>query len=163
MRTHCLDAPTRMVWVLVTGLAVGLGAFAEWAVHGAESGTQEQAAAEVSPAPAAQDEAPAAAQSPAAAEPSAQKPFRGRLPAYYRQVVTEEQRQAIYQIQAEYAPKIAELRAQLEALIAQQDAKVQAVLSPEQLKRVEQLREEARKAREAKSAENPPKSGAQDN
>ncbi len=153
MRTHYLDLSRRIVWVLVAGLAVSCGALAGRAVPMADSDTQPQAAAEVSPAPAKE------VQSPAQVEPSAQKPFRGRLPAYYRQVVTEEQRQAIYQIQAEYAPKIAELRAKLEALIAEQDAKIQAVLSPEQLKQVERLREEGKKAREASSSENPAKSG----
>lgn len=155
MRAHCLDAPARMLWVWLAGLAVGLGGFVPCAVHSAESGAQDQAIAEVAPAP--NDEAPAEAQSPAKAEPAAEKPFRGRLPAYYRQVVTEQQRQAIYRIQAEYAPKIAALRAQLEALIAEQDAKIRAVLSPEQLKRIEQLREEAKKAREASSSDNPAK------
>ena len=37
------------------------------------------------------------------------KKFRGRLPNYYRQVVDEKQREAIYKIQQEYAPKIAAL------------------------------------------------------
>lgn len=157
MQTHCLDAPARMFWVLVAGLAVGLGLFVPCAVRGAEAGAQGQAIAQLAPAPAPNDEAPAEAQSPTKAEPAAEKAFRGRLPAYYRQVVTEEQRQAIYRIQAEYAPKIAALRAQLEALIAEQDAKIQAVLSPEQLKRIEQLREEAKKARDASSSENPAK------
>lgn len=80
------------------------------------------------------------------------KPFRGRLPAYYGHVVDEDQRQAIYGIQAEYAPRIAELRAQLEALLNERNARVAAVLTPEQLKKVEQLRADARAKRAEKAA-----------
>ena len=44
----------------------------------------------------------------AAGEKKAKAP-RGRLPAYYAQVVDEKQREAIYKIQQEYEPKIADL------------------------------------------------------
>ncbi|MHC4177839.1 MAG: hypothetical protein ACYSWU_10045, partial [Planctomycetota bacterium] len=78
-----------------------------------------------------------AAAKPAAAKKA--KKFRGRLPNYYGQVVDQKQRATIYKIQAEYAPKIAELKAQLEALTKQRDEKVAAVLTPEQRKKVEQI------------------------
>jgi len=146
MRAHCLRGRPRMVGVLVVGVALG-AALPGWRTHAAEPNGPDQKAAEAPASPATQAESPANDQS------AAQKPFRGRLPAYYRYVVTEDQRQQIYKIQAEYEPRLGQLRAQLEALIAEQDAKVQAVLSPEQLKRVEQLREEARKAREARAAQ----------
>jgi hypothetical protein len=90
----------------------------------------------------------AAAAKPAAAQKA--KTFRGRLPNYYGQVVNEKQRQAIYKIQAESAPKIAELRAQLQALIKQRDEKIAAVLTPEQLKKIEDLRAAAEAKRQSK-------------
>lgn len=80
------------------------------------------------------------------------KKFRGRLPAYYRLVVDEKQRQAIYAIQEEYAPKIADLRAQLEAQIKQRDEKVAAVLTPEQLKKVEDAKAAAKAKRSQKKS-----------
>lgn len=83
----------------------------------------------------------------------AKKP-RGRLPAYYRYVVTPQQREAIYKIQAEFAPKIAELQAQLKALTKERDQKVSAVLTPEQRKKVEDLRGAA-KAKRAQKTKKP--------
>ena len=41
------------------------------------------------------------------------KPIRGRLPAYFSQLVTVEQREEIYSIQARFAEPIAELKKQL--------------------------------------------------
>lgn len=76
----------------------------------------------------------------------------GRLPNYYAQVVDQNQREAIYKIQQEYEPKLAELRQKLDALTKERDAKIRAVLRPEQLKKVEQLQEEARKKRMAEKA-----------
>ena len=79
------------------------------------------------PAPAASaSEAPAAAAAEPAAKPK--REFRGRLPAYYGKVVDDKQRKAIYAVQIEYAPRIDALKAQLAALIAERDAKVDAVL-----------------------------------
>jgi Spy/CpxP family protein refolding chaperone len=102
----------------------------------AEPGPKAEKPAEKQPAP----------ESAGEQEP---KKFRGRLPNYYRQVVDEEQRKTIYQIQEEYAAKIDAVRKQLEALMAERDAKVEAVLTPEQRKEVERLREEARAKRRA--------------
>ena len=86
------------------------------------------------------------------AAPAKAKKFRGRLPNYYRQVVDEKQRQTIYQIQEEYASKIAALRAQLAAVTKERDEKVAAVLTPEQLKKVEELAAEAKAKRERKKS-----------
>ncbi len=88
-----------------------------------------------------------------AAEPAAAKqvkPFRGRLPNYYTHVVDQKQRIAIYQIQAEYAQKLAALKAQLEAMTKERDTKVAAVLSPEQRKKVAQLTAAAKAKRAQK-------------
>ncbi|GAB6165763.1 hypothetical protein JCM19992_17630 [Thermostilla marina] len=69
--------------------------------------------------------------------------FRPRLPNYYAAVVSEQQRQQIYAIQREYWEKIQPLLKQLEALEAERDAKIEAVLSPEQKAAVQKARDEA--------------------
>ncbi len=81
---------------------------------------------------------------------------RRRLPPYYARVVDDKQREAIYAIQDEYAPRIEELQKQLEALIAERDAKIQAVLTPEQLEQVQQLAAEAQKQRKKRGGESAP-------
>ena len=92
--------------------------------------------------------------SPAAKTAVAAK-SRVRLPNYYAVVVDPQQREKIYAIQREYAPKIQELRNKLAALVKDRDAKVAKVLTPEQLKKVEELRDKARakrsKTRKAKA------------
>jgi hypothetical protein len=82
----------------------------------------------------------------AAGKASEPKKPRGRLPAYYGQVVDEKQREAIYAIQADYAGRISALQAQLDALIGERDQKVEGVLTPEQLQKVKELREKAKAA-----------------
>lgn len=89
----------------------------------------------------------------AAAQPAAAKKaqsFRGRLPNYYAQVVNQQQRTTIYKIQAEYAPKIAALQAQLDELTKERDERIAAVLSPQQRKAVEDLGAAAKARREQK-------------
>jgi cell division protein ZapA (FtsZ GTPase activity inhibitor) len=76
-------------------------------------------------------------------------PNRGRLPPYYSQVVNGQQREKIYSIQQQFAPKIAEIKAQLQALQDKQSAEVEAVLTPEQLATVKKLTEEAKAKRKA--------------
>jgi len=75
---------------------------------------------------------------------SAPKPRR-RLPYYYAKVVTPQQRETIYQIQAQYEPQIAELRKQLKALVAKRDAEIRDVLSEEQQKHLDELIAEAKR------------------
>ncbi len=90
------------------------------------------------------------------AKPAAAKKetnFRGRLPNYYRTVVDEKQRQAIYKIQEEYAARLAALRDQLAALSKELDEKVTAVLTPEQAKKIQDLAAEAKTKREKKKSE----------
>ena len=74
-----------------------------------------------------------------------------RLPAYYKDVVSEEQREAIYEIQEEFGAKIAELKVKLAELQKQQAAKVEAVLSPEQKQKVGQLKAAAAAKRHPKA------------
>jgi hypothetical protein len=89
-----------------------------------------------------------------AAEKPARKKPRGRLPNYYRKAgVSQKQTETIYAIQAKYKDRIANLQEQIDALVAERDAEVEAVLTDEQKKRVEQLREEAAKKREERRKE----------
>jgi hypothetical protein len=67
-----------------------------------------------------------------------------RLPRYYAQVVNPEQRVEIYLIQDSYHDRIADLKAQLEALTSERDKKIAAVLTPSQRKKVEELEAEAK-------------------
>jgi hypothetical protein len=78
-------------------------------------------------------------------------PAKGRLPAYYAQIVNEGQRQRIYQIQASYYPKIDALQAEIDALVAQRDAEIRAVLSPEQQQRLDARIADAQAKKAAKA------------
>ena len=89
---------------------------------------------------------------PAVVKGKAKAKSGGRLPAYYKDVVTEDQKAKIFAIQKELSPKIAQLRKQLEALTAEQTQRIETVLTPEQLKKVEDLKAAAKKARDAKKA-----------
>ena len=75
------------------------------------------------------------------------KKSRGRLPIHYRHVVDEKQREAIYKTQKEYASKIADLRAQLAAIVKERNEKIAAILTPQQLEKIEKLKAEAQKKR----------------
>jgi len=79
--------------------------------------------------------------------------FRRRLPNYFAQVVDAKQRSTIYKIQKDYFDKIAALQAQLIAIIAERDQKINAVLTPEQSEKVEQLKADAKAKRAKKAAE----------
>ena len=150
---------TRARWTqILTWTSVALVAAAV-AVMGRPGVGQEASSAEQSSTAKAVAKAPAKPTAEAPAEkpvPEEAKPkkreFRGRLPAYYSRVVDEKQREKIYAIQREFAPKIDALKAQLAALTAERDTKVEAVLAPEQLKTVEKLKAEAKrdKAKAAK-------------
>jgi Spy/CpxP family protein refolding chaperone len=85
---------------------------------------------------------------PPAAKAARAKP-RGRLPAYYGDVVTQDQRDKIYSIQATYEVQLAALREQLESLVDKRDAEVEAILSAEQKEQVKKLAADAKAEREA--------------
>lgn len=70
-------------------------------------------------------------------KPATNRKPRGRLPAYYTKVVTEQQRDQIYAIQEEYNPKIQSLESQLRELRKERDDKVEAVLTADQQKQVD--------------------------
>jgi hypothetical protein len=81
-----------------------------------------------------------------------------RLPQFFKGVVTDDdQKEKIYAVQDEYAPKLKALKDQLQALTAERDAKIDDVLTADQKKTVQAKRAEAEAKRvekaEAKRAE----------
>jgi hypothetical protein len=92
---------------------------------------------------------------PAATKGKAKAKSAPRLPAHYKDVVSDEQKAKIFAIQKELGPKIAELRKQLASLTAEQTQKIEAVLTPEQLKKIEELKAAAKKQRDAKKSAKP--------
>lgn len=147
----------RIAVTMVLGWA-GLVILGAMAIGGASALLADQALA-AEPAAAA---APGDAASPSATaekKPSSrrtkgEKPAkpRGRLPAYFSAVVTAELREKIYAIQAEYEPKISKLRQELDALTKDRDEKINALLSPEQKKKIEDLKAAARRPNDKKDA-----------
>ena len=78
---------------------------------------------------------------------------KGRLPAYFKDVVTEEQKDQIYTIQAKYEKQISDLQSQLEEVRSQQMAEIEKLLSADQKKKLADLRAEAdAKKKSAKKA-----------
>ena len=70
--------------------------------------------------------------------------LRGRLPAYFGKLVDDEQRQDIYQIQANYKDRIAKLQAALATMVQQRDREILLVLTEDQLKELKALKQAAR-------------------
>ena len=91
------------------------------------------------------------AKTPAAEKETAKKARKAtvRMPMYYGDVVDKSQREKIVTILGEYTPKVNALKAQLEALTKERDEKVAAVLTPDQVKKIEQLKAAARAKRQA--------------
>lgn len=77
---------------------------------------------------------------------------RGRLPSHFSEVVSAEQREKIYEIQAKYLAQINKLQDEISQLEAGREKEVRGVLSEEQLVKVRQLQEEARAKRSAAMA-----------
>jgi hypothetical protein len=100
----------------------------------------------------------------AAAQEKEKKEPAGRLPPYYSKVVTDEQREKIYEIQRKGAEKIAALERELAAARLKLDADIATVLTPAQRDQVVQLRLEAEQKRAAakreKEGKKPAKPGA---
>jgi hypothetical protein len=84
---------------------------------------------------------------------AAKKEAKGRLPAYYKNVVTDEQREKIYKIQDKYASQIEDLQSQLEGVRKKQSEEIEALLSKEQLEKVTSLKAES----DAKKKKDSPK------
>lgn len=70
------------------------------------------------------------------AEPS------GRLPTYYGEIVTQDQRLKIYKIQSGYNAKIEQLEAEIKKLEEAMKKEMEAVLTQPQLERLKELAKE---------------------
>lgn len=148
----------RATLAVVLGWA-GMAVLAVMALGAAEGWIVDRAvAAESATAPAEKGADPAAA--PAQDKPAAAKgrgakagQLKGRLPPYFSAVVTPELREKIYAIQAEYDPKISQLRKELEALTKARDEKIYALLTPEQKKKIEDLKAAARSPKKKQAGE----------
>lgn len=78
---------------------------------------------------------------------------KGRLPPYYKDVVTEKQRDEIYTIQAKYEPQIDELQAQIDKLQEKRDAEIEKLLNASQKSKLEKLKAEKSKKKAAAAAD----------
>ncbi|MFM7845595.1 MAG: hypothetical protein ACKPEY_15355 [Planctomycetota bacterium] len=76
---------------------------------------------------------------------------RGRLPAFYGDLVDAKQREAIYAIQARHTAQLKTLREQIAALETKADEEMEAVLSDEQRKKLERWRAESKAKRVAET------------
>src|SRR6266576_7154907 len=84
------------------------------------------------------------------------KKAKGKLPAYYADIVTESQRQQIYGVQEKYAKQISDLQAQLDAVTKQRDTEIENLLNADQKEKLKKARDDAavkkKKAAEEKKA-----------
>ena len=80
--------------------------------------------------------------------PAKRRGSAARLPAYYGLVVDDQQRAAIYEIRARVAAQLQPLMQQIDIIRQAEQAEMQAVLTPEQLHRIEALRAQREKASE---------------
>ncbi len=87
------------------------------------------------------------------AAPQERKKPRGRLTVFYSQVVSGDQREEIYSIQAKYEPEMDALVEKLVELRNQMQAEIKGVLSSDQIERVEELRAEAKQRRAERAAQ----------
>lgn len=114
--------------VVVAGLALALGT--QLPVESTVG--QEKAAAQAAPAKV------------------AKKPA-GRLPAQYGKLgLSDEQRYEIYSVQANYRKQIDELQKQIDSLKTKQSSEIEAVLTADQKKKLDELLDAAKKAAEAR-------------
>jgi hypothetical protein len=77
------------------------------------------------------------------AKAGAKEKAKGRLPAYYKDVVTEEQRDQIYAIQAKYVKQLEDLQGQIDAVKAKQNDEIEGLLSAEQKEKLAKVKIEA--------------------
>jgi Spy/CpxP family protein refolding chaperone len=77
------------------------------------------------------------------AKAGAKEKPKGRLPAYYKDVVTDEQRDQIYAIQAKYSKQLDDLQSQIDAAKAKQNDEIEGLLSAEQKDKLAKVKAEA--------------------
>jgi len=138
-------------WVGLASLVALAAAALPSIVGGERSASAAEAAQPAAGEQKAQPAAEAAKETTPSPKPAKTKEVaQGRLPAHFSGVVTDEQRQKIYAIQKDSSAKITPLRRQLESLIKERDEKIWALLTPEQRRKVEALKADAKKAGKAK-------------
>ncbi len=81
--------------------------------------------------------------------------LKGRLPNHFSKIVDSAQKEKIYVIQAAYTAKLEALEKAIEALEAQRNAEIRALLSAEQLKKIDELIAAAKTKSPAKPATEP--------
>lgn len=84
---------------------------------------------------------------------SEKKAAKGKLPTYYADVVSGEQREKIYAIQAKYDSQVKELNEQLAALAKKINDEIEGVLTEEQLAKIKAAREKAVAAKKKKASD----------
>ncbi len=89
------------------------------------------------------------------AQGKAESKLKGRLPAYYKDLVDEKQKEAIYKVQADFKAKIDALEEQLKQLADDRDAAIEKILTADQKTKLQKAKDEAagKKKKPAKSAE----------
>ncbi len=80
--------------------------------------------------------------------------LKGRLPPYYADLVDEEQRKKIYEVQAQHNPEIKKMKEALDAAVAKRDTAIASVLTPAQKDKLAKLQAEAQ-AKRAKPGMDP--------
>jgi len=73
------------------------------------------------------------------------------LPPYYAKIITEDQKEKIFAIEAEYGPKIQVLQDQLDALKAERQKKIEALLTQEQKEKITKAEAEAKEKKKKKA------------
>ena len=84
-------------------------------------------------------------------EAKAAKKAKGRLPPYFADIVSDEQRDKIYEVQSKYAKERDALEAQLEELRSIEMGEIEALLDAEQKEKLKKAREEAAAKKKRKS------------
>ncbi len=95
---------------------------------------------------------PSSAQENTAKKETADKEPVKRLPPYFKEIVTEEQKTKIYALQEEYNEKISVLAEEIKKLQAARTAAIEALLSPEQKQKLADARAAASKSKENAAA-----------
>lgn len=69
---------------------------------------------------------------------------RGPLPSYFGKIgVDDDQRKKLYSVQESYQERLAALRKEMKALLSQRDSEMEALLTPGQKLRLQELKAEA--------------------
>lgn len=78
---------------------------------------------------------------------------KGRLPPYYADIVTDEQRQQIYALREKYGKTLATLQEQIAKLEKQRDAEIEAVLDGPQKAQLKKAQEQGAAKRKKNAAD----------